>query len=79
MWRGDCFCGGWNFSKTVSVDSTFIREMRVHISNIPRAGKFRHYPTSVLRRRVEELRGRTAPFCSPEWMDEFNRVRSAMH
>ena len=23
------FCGGWNFSKSVSVDSTFIREMRV--------------------------------------------------
>ena len=26
------FCGGWNFSKSVSVDSTFIREMRVHVS-----------------------------------------------
>ena len=24
------FCGGWNFSKSVSVGSTFIREMRVH-------------------------------------------------
>ena len=23
------FCGGWNFSKLVSVGSTFIREMRV--------------------------------------------------
>ena len=23
------FCGGWNFSKSVSVGSTFIREMRV--------------------------------------------------
>ena len=23
------FCGGWNFSKSVSVDSMFIREMRV--------------------------------------------------
>ena len=23
------FCGGWNFSKSVSVDSTFIIEMRV--------------------------------------------------
>ena len=23
------FCGGWNFSKLVSVDPTFIREMRV--------------------------------------------------
>ena len=23
------FCGGWNFSKSVSMDSTFIREMRV--------------------------------------------------
>ena len=23
------FCGGWNFSKLVSDDSTFIREMRV--------------------------------------------------
>ena len=29
-WRGDFFCGGWNFSKSVIVDSTFIREMRVH-------------------------------------------------
>ena len=26
---GFLFCGGWNFSKSVSVDSTFIREMRV--------------------------------------------------
>ena len=26
---GFCFCGGWNFSKLVIVDSTFIREMRV--------------------------------------------------
>ena len=26
---GISFCGGWNFSKSVSVDSTFIREMRV--------------------------------------------------
>ena len=26
---GFSFCGGWNFSKLVSVDSTFIREMRV--------------------------------------------------
>ena len=26
---GIFFCGGWNFSKSVSVDSTFIREMRV--------------------------------------------------
>ena len=27
---GDFFCGGWNFSKSVSVDSMFIREMRVN-------------------------------------------------
>ena len=26
---GYSFCGGWNFSKLVSVDSTFIRAMRV--------------------------------------------------
>ena len=26
---GFLFCGGWNFSKLVSVGSTFIREMRV--------------------------------------------------
>ena len=26
---GDFFCGGWNFSKLVSVGPTFIREMRV--------------------------------------------------
>ena len=29
---GFSFCGGWNFSKLVSVDSTFIREMRVAIN-----------------------------------------------
>ena len=29
---GIFFCGGWNFSKSVSVDSTFIREMRVNNS-----------------------------------------------
>ena len=28
---GIFFCGGWNFSKSVSVDSTFIREMRVEL------------------------------------------------
>ena len=26
---GILFCGGWNFSKSVSVGPTFIREMRV--------------------------------------------------
>jgi hypothetical protein len=26
---GFCFFGGWNFSKSLIVDSTFIREMRV--------------------------------------------------
>ena len=26
---GFLFCGGWNFSKSVSLDSTFIREMRI--------------------------------------------------
>ena len=26
---GIFFCGEWNFSKSVSVDSTFIREVRV--------------------------------------------------
>jgi hypothetical protein len=26
---GFSFCGGWNFSKSLSVDFTFIREMRV--------------------------------------------------
>ena len=28
--EGGFFCGGWNFSKLVSVGSTFIREMRVY-------------------------------------------------
>ena len=28
------FCGGWNFSKSVSVESTFIREMRADFDNI---------------------------------------------
>ena len=27
---GFLFCGGWNFSKSVSVGPTFIREMRVY-------------------------------------------------
>ena len=29
---GIFFCGGWNFSKSVSVDPTFIREMRVGLN-----------------------------------------------
>ena len=33
---GFCFCGGWNFSKLVSVDSTFIREMRVNARKFTR-------------------------------------------
>ena len=32
--EGGFFCGCWNFSKSVSVDSTFIREMRVDFDNI---------------------------------------------
>ena len=28
---GFSVCGGWNFSKSVSVDSTFIREMKLPI------------------------------------------------
>ena len=32
---GFSFCGGWNFSKSVSVDSTFIREMRVPFIKMP--------------------------------------------
>jgi hypothetical protein len=27
------FCGGWNFFKSVSVGSTFIREMRVRVNS----------------------------------------------
>ena len=30
---GFLFCGGWNFSKSVSVGPTFIREMRVGQNN----------------------------------------------
>ena len=29
---GFLFCGGWNFSKSVSVGSTFIRVMRVVVT-----------------------------------------------
>jgi hypothetical protein len=29
---GILFCGGWNFSKSVSVGPTFIREMRVGLA-----------------------------------------------
>ena len=28
---GFLFCGGWNFSKSVSVGPTFIKEMRVEV------------------------------------------------
>ena len=31
---GFLFCGGWNFSKSVSVGPTFIREMRVLANKI---------------------------------------------
>ena len=31
---GFYFCGGWNFSKSVSVGSTFIKEMRVTLVHI---------------------------------------------
>ena len=31
---GFLFCGGWNFSKSVSVGSTFIRDMRVRLYTI---------------------------------------------
>ena len=37
---GFCFCGGWNFSKLVSVDSTFIREMRVQKWYLAKNQKF---------------------------------------
>ena len=30
---GVLFCGGWDFSKSVNVGSTFIREMRVYVFN----------------------------------------------
>ena len=33
---GFLFCGGWNFSKSVSVGPTFIREMRVGLLIITR-------------------------------------------
>ena len=33
---GFFFCGGWNFSKSVSVGSTFIREMRVPRTYCPK-------------------------------------------
>ena len=29
MEAGFCFCGGWNFSNLVTMDSMFIKEMRV--------------------------------------------------
>ena len=32
---GFLFCGGWNFSKSVSVGLTFIREMRVSTQGPP--------------------------------------------
>ena len=28
---GNFFCGGWNFSKSVSLSTMFIRDMRVHV------------------------------------------------
>ena len=48
MEGGFCFCGGWNFSKSVSVGSTFIREMRVcaffHVSRFFSWGLFSKLP-----------------------------------
>ena len=43
---GNSFCGGWNFSKSVSMDSTFITEMRVGKGDCrPRHGLQAHlYP-----------------------------------
>ena len=32
---GFLFCGGWNFSKLVSLGPTFIREMRVGCAVLP--------------------------------------------
>ena len=34
--EGGFFCGGWNFSKSVRVGPTFIREMRVCTKQFPR-------------------------------------------
>ena len=51
---GNFFCGGLNFSKSVNVDSTFIREMRVQ-----------YYETSgrlVFIRFLEELKTPKIPF-----------------
>ena len=36
---GFLFCGGWNFSKLVSVGPTFIREMRVRLLSFKKGNK----------------------------------------
>ena len=40
---GFLFCGGWNFSKSVSVGHTFIREMKVSKISYPAGEIFSVY------------------------------------
>ena len=45
----DLFCGGWNFSKLVSVGPTFIREMRVQGTGVCRSlDKILELPFEIL-------------------------------
>ena len=39
MEGGFLFCGGWNFSKSVSVGPTFIREIRVGLLSFLRTSQ----------------------------------------
>ncbi len=59
MEGGFLFCGGWNFSKSVSVDSTFIREVRVsefkidlatlcYVNGTPKFGGYHQAPGRTL-------------------------------
>ena len=51
---GIFFCGGWNFSKSVSVDSTFIREMRVYNqSEVQILDSNSHYSYDILELKVK--------------------------
>ena len=53
---GFLFCGGWNFSKSVSVGPTFIRGMRVNQFHVPKTFRCPHVPSSVQSQAKPNLR-----------------------
>ena len=63
---GFCFCGGWILSKSVIVDSTFIREMRVIVcveEFQDDVGTLIHIETMACKRRnVNNFLSKNKPF-----------------